>query len=47
MDTQRRLSTMKDLLKATVRDLSQRDINNIPDTEFKAMIIRILTGVAK
>ena len=47
MDTQRCLPTMKDLVKVTVRDLSQRDINNIPDTEFKAMITRILTGVVK
>ena len=47
MDTQRCLSTVKDLVKATARDLSQRDISNIPDTEFKAMIIRILTGVVE
>ena len=47
MDTQRCLSTMKDLVKATARDLSQRGINNIPDTELKAMIIKILIGVAK
>ena len=47
MDTQRCLSTMKDLVKATDRDLSQRDISNISDTEFKAMIIRILIRVVK
>ena len=47
MDTQRCLATMKDLVKVTARDLSQRDISNIPDTEFKAMIIRILTGVVE
>ena len=47
MHTQRCVSTMKDLVKATARDLSQRDISNIPDTEFKAMIIRILIGVVK
>ena len=47
MDTQRCLPTMKDLVKATARDLSQSDISNIPDTELKAMFIRILIGVAK
>ena len=29
--------------KATARDLSKTDISNMPDREFKAMIIRILT----
>ena len=47
MDTQRCLSTMKVLAKATARDLSQRYISNIPDTELKAMITRILIGVVK
>ena len=47
MDTQRCLSTMKDLVKVPARDLSQRDINNIPHTELKGMIIRTLTGVVK
>ena len=47
MDTQRCLSTMKDLVKAKARDLSHRDISNMPDTELKAMIIKILIGVAK
>ena len=47
MDTQRCLSTMKDLVKAKARDLSHRDISNIPDTEFKARIIRILNGFAR
>ena len=47
MDSQRCLSTMKDLVKATARDLRQRDITNIPDTELKAMIIRKLIRLAK
>ena len=47
MDTQRCVSTMKDLVKATARDLSQRDISNVPDTEFKGIITRILIGVVK
>lgn len=37
----------KELEKATVRDLSKRDLSHIPDTEVKALIIWILTGVAK
>ena len=47
MDTQRCLSTMKDLVKATARDLKQRDVSNIPDTDLKATIIRILIRVVK
>ena len=47
MDTQRCLSTMKDLVKAIARDLSQRDISNVSEKELKAMIIRILIGVVK
>ena len=38
---------MKVQEKATARDLSKTDINSIPDTEFKLMIIRILTGLEK
>ena len=33
--------------KATARYLSKTDISNMPDREFKAMIIRILTGPEK
>ena len=29
------------------RDLSETDVSNMPDREFKAMIIRILTGLEK
>ena len=35
---------MKEKDKVTSRDLSETDINNISDGEFKATIIRILTG---
>lgn len=42
---QRILSQMKEQDKATVRDLSERDISNIPDGELKKIIIRILTGL--
>ena len=33
--------------KATARDLSKRDISNMPDGEFKVMIISIFTGLEK
>ena len=29
------------------RDLSKRDISNMPDGAFKAMVIKILTGLVK
>ena len=35
---------MKEQDKAKSRDLSETDINNMPNGEFKAMIIRIHTG---
>ena len=38
---------MKEEDKATARDLSDTDIGNMPAGEFKAMIIRILTGLEK
>ena len=38
---------MKEQAKATVRDLSETDISNMPDTEFKTMSIRILTELEK
>ena len=31
----------------TVRDLSETDLSNMSDREFKAMIIRILNGFEK
>ena len=33
--------------KSMVRDLSETDISNMPDGEFKATMIRILTGLEK
>jgi len=38
---------MKEQDKATERDLSRKDIGNMPDREFKVMIIRIFTGLEK
>jgi len=43
----RNLSQIKEENKATTRDLSKTDISNIPDKEFKVMILRILTGLEK
>ena len=36
---------MQEQDKAMPRDLSETDISNIPDREFKAMIRRVLTGL--
>ena len=38
---------MQEKHKATARDVSKIDVSNMPDGEFKATIIRILTGVQK
>lgn len=38
---------MKEQNKITVRHLSKIQINNMPDRELKAMIIKILTGFVK
>ena len=38
---------MKEQGKVTARNLSEIDISNMLDVEFKAMIIRILTGLEK
>ena len=38
---------MKEQDKVTTRDLSKRNVSNMPDREFKGMIIRILTGLEK
>ena len=43
----RNVSQVKRQDKATARDLSKADISNMPDGEFKATIIRILTGLEK
>ena len=46
MQRWRNLSKMKED-KAMLSDLSKTDISNRPDGEFKAMIIRIPTGLRK
>ena len=38
---------MKEQDKTIARDLSETDISNMPDREFKGMIIMILTGLEK
>ena len=38
---------MKKQNKVTARDLRETDISNMPDGEFKGMIIRILAGLEK
>ena len=38
---------MKEQDKATARHLGEIDISDIPDGVFKALIIRILTGLEK
>ena len=47
MPRQRNVLQMKEHYLAMARDLRETDISNIPDGEFKATIIRILTGVEK
>ena len=44
---QRNLFQMKEQSKATARDLSEAHISNMPDREFKVIIIRMLTGLEK
>jgi len=38
---------MKEQDMVTARDLSETDTSNMPDGEFKAMIIRIFAGLEK
>ena len=38
---------MKEQDKAMDRDLNKTDISNMPDREFKAVIIRIFSGLEK
>ena len=47
MRRQRSLSQVKEENKATARDLSEIDISNLTNREFKAMIIRILPGLER
>ena len=45
MRRQRNSPQIKEQDKAMARDLSDEDISNMTDREFKVMIIRILTGL--
>ena len=45
MRRQRNSPQIKEQDKAMARDLSDADISNMTDREFKVMIIRILTGL--
>ena len=47
MPRQRYSSQKKEQEKVMSRDLIKIDISNMPDSEFKAIIIRILTGLEK
>ena len=47
MTRRRNYLEKKEQEKVTVRDLIKTDTSNIPDPEFKAKIIRILTGLEK
>ena len=47
MRKQRNLSQMKEQNKVTARDLNETDINNMPDRDFKVIIIRVLPGLEK
>ena len=44
---QTNLSQMKEQYKAMARDLIETDISNMSAGEFRAMIIRIITGLEK
>ena len=47
MPSWRNLSQIKEYNKAMATELSKTDLSNMPDGEFKATIIRILTGLKK
>ena len=47
MTRQRNMSQKKEHDKITAGDVSEREINNMPDTEFKVMFIKILTRLQK
>ena len=44
---QRRSSQRKEQEKVKARDLTKTDVSNMPDTEYKTTIIRILFGLKK
>ena len=41
------MSQMKEQDKITVRELNEMALSNMPDREFKVMVIKILTGLEK
>ena len=41
------MSQKKEKNKIAARDLSEMEIHNMPDREFKVMIIKIFTGLEK
>ena len=41
------MSQMKEHAETTTKDQNKTEINNMPDGEFKAMMIKILTGHEK
>ena len=36
---------MKEQDKTSEKELNEMEINNIPDTEFKVMVIKVFTGL--
>ena len=47
MGRQRNISQIKEQDQTITRDQSEKDISNVPDRDFKVMIIKILTGLEK
>lgn len=47
MRRHRNVTQMKENGKATARDLNEADVSNMPDRQFKAIFIRILTWLEK
>ena len=45
MRRKRNMFQMKEQDKVTTRELSKTLISNMPDKEFKVMVIKILTGL--
>ena len=47
MRTQRNISQMKEQDQTIARDQSKMDVSNMPNREFKVIIIKVLTGFEK
>ena len=47
MRKQRNMSQKKEKNKIAARDLSEMEIHNMPDREFKVMVIKIFIGLEK